>query len=256
MMGDVLGLIGDDVKNLGAQAGLFKDVFWPIAVQSGYPSEYAGYWQGKDAWDMGESGNITGDGLPLFATNHTFGPGATSQTAQSNIVTGSLADPTTWATARSQMQSFTNDQGFPLRVRASGVVYGSPDEFAIYNALKATQTAVGNQLPVIAAGGTGHTPQIAMTNVIISMLGVPLYKLDTLDTNPGVAYLIGEIGAVKSSYCYMMEQCHLVPSVDPSGQAAFKDRNFMWSVEGYGRVVCPTFFTIIRVVDPAIAKYV
>ena len=250
-MGDVIGAFGDQVKHLGGQAAMFTDRQWAIAVQSGLASDYASFWQGVGGDDWGLNGNVTGDGLPLFHSAHTFANSNTA--AQSNMVTGSFSDPTTWANAYDLMQGYIGDQGNPLYVEPKAIVYAPSDQFNILNAIDAKFTAPG-----LGAGGSTSkvtTNVVALDNVI-NRWGLELKKLNYLNNNPGVAYLIGEVNGVVSSYEYMLEPLHLVPNIDPTSQRVFNNHEFTWSIEGFGRVIVPQFFTIIRVADPALAKNV
>lgn len=251
MMGDVIGIYGDQVKHLGGQAALFTDRTWAIIAQSGYPADYASFWQGKGRDDWTLQGNVTGDNLPLFASNHTFQNSPAP--AQSNLVTGSFSDPTTWANAYDLMCGYVGDQNNPLYVEPKSIVYAPSDQYNILNAIDAKFTAPG-----LGAGGSTSkvaTPVVALDNVI-NRWGLGLKRLNYLNNNPGVAYLIGEVNGVVSSYQYMLEDLHLVPNVDPTSANVFKQHMFQWSVEGMGVVIIPQFFLIIRVSDPNVARNV
>ncbi len=245
MMGDAVGLYADSIRALAMKAKSFTDETVANALQSGYGASYTGYWAGTE-YDFGETGNISGDNLSFFNSSHVW-PG-TNVTAQTNMVTGSLADPSTFGAAVNLMRGFLGNQGQPLQVQPKTLVFGPADEYNVTNAIDAKITAVGFGLGSFN-GGTGHTPQVALDNVI-NRYGLGLCRLDWLQNDPGVAYLLGECGGVGCAYQYMLDPLHLVPSVNPTDKSVFYDREFVWSVEGFGRIVLPWWFTAVRIVAP------
>lgn len=129
-------------------------------------------------------------------------------------------------------------------IKPEGILYAPQDEADIATGVEAKLAAVDAR-PTIAS--TNAIPRVSLDNTGINRYGLKLKKLSVLYNNPGVSYLYGTVFGLQPAYQYMLEPLHLVPSVDPTTKNVFFDRKFMWSVEGYGRVICPMWQLLIRV---------